>query len=86
MERRWRWCRKISKFIIVTPASVTWARALGLATTQRHGMSGANPPDVFPMALVAGLLFAVVGPIVYDRTHTLQLDDWRTGRVIRLRA
>jgi NADH-quinone oxidoreductase subunit M len=47
---------------------------LGLATLNVRGMSGAVL-QMFSHGIVASLLFAVVGRMVYDRTHTRQLDE-----------
>jgi NADH-quinone oxidoreductase subunit M len=47
---------------------------LGLATLNVIGMSGAIL-QMFSHGIVASLLFAVVGRMVYDRTHTRQLDE-----------
>jgi NADH-quinone oxidoreductase subunit M len=47
---------------------------LGLATLNTIGMSGAIL-QMFSHGIVASLLFAVVGRMVYDRTHTRQLDE-----------
>ncbi|HTS16429.1 MAG TPA: NADH-quinone oxidoreductase subunit M [Verrucomicrobiae bacterium] len=47
---------------------------LGLATLNLFGMSGAVL-QMFSHGIVASLLFAVVGRMVYDRTHTRQLDE-----------
>jgi NADH-quinone oxidoreductase subunit M len=47
---------------------------LGLATLNLVGMSGAIL-QMFSHGIVASLLFAVVGRMVYDRTHTRQLDE-----------
>jgi NADH-quinone oxidoreductase subunit M len=47
---------------------------LGLATLNVIGMSGAIL-QTFSHGVVASLLFAVVGRMVYDRTHTRQLDE-----------
>jgi NADH-quinone oxidoreductase subunit M len=47
---------------------------LGLATLDLVGMSGAIL-QMFSHGIVASLLFAVVGRMVYDRTHTRQLDE-----------
>jgi NADH-quinone oxidoreductase subunit M len=47
---------------------------LGLATLNLIGMSGAVL-QMFSHGVVASLLFAVVGRMVYDRTHTRQLDE-----------
>ena len=45
---------------------------LGLMTLNRIGLSGAVL-QMFSHGIVAGLLFAVVGRMVYDRTHTRDL-------------
>ena len=47
---------------------------LGLATLNVTGMSGAIL-QMFSHGVVASLLFAVVGRMIYDRTHTRQLDE-----------
>lgn len=47
---------------------------LGLATLNLAGLSGAVL-QMFSHGIVAGLLFAVVGRLVYDRTHTRELDQ-----------
>ena len=47
---------------------------LGLATLNLTGVSGAVL-QMFSHGIVASLLFAVVGRMVYDRTHTRQLDE-----------
>ena len=47
---------------------------LGLATLSVTGMSGAIL-QMFSHGVVASLLFAVVGRMIYDRTHTRQLDE-----------
>jgi NADH-quinone oxidoreductase subunit M len=46
---------------------------LGLMTLQTVGLSGAVL-QMFSHGILAGLLFAVVGRMVYDRTHTRDLD------------
>jgi NADH-quinone oxidoreductase subunit M len=46
---------------------------LGLMTLQTVGLSGAVL-QMFSHGIIAGLLFAVVGRMVYDRTHTRDLD------------
>jgi NADH-quinone oxidoreductase subunit M len=45
---------------------------LGLMTLNRIGMTGAVL-QMFSHGIIAGLLFAVVGRMVYDRTHTRDL-------------
>ncbi len=47
---------------------------LGLAAMNLAGVSGAVM-QMFSHGVVAGLLFATVGRMVYDRTHTRQLDE-----------
>jgi NADH-quinone oxidoreductase subunit M len=46
---------------------------LGLMTLSEIGLSGAVL-QMFSHGIIAGLLFAVVGRMVYDRTHTRDLD------------
>lgn len=47
---------------------------LGLMTLNRFGLSGAVL-QMFSHGILSGLLFAVVGRLVYDRTHTRQLVE-----------
>jgi NADH-quinone oxidoreductase subunit M len=47
---------------------------LGLMTLTQIGLSGAVV-QMFSHAVIAGLLFAVVGRMVYDRTHTRFLNE-----------
>jgi NADH-quinone oxidoreductase subunit M len=47
---------------------------LGLVTLNQIGMTGAVL-QMFSHGVIAGLLFAIVGRIVYDRTHTRQFGD-----------
>jgi len=47
---------------------------LGLLTLNAIGLSGAVL-QMFSHGVIAGLLFAVVGRMVYDRTHTRELAD-----------
>ena len=47
---------------------------LGLMTLNQIGMTGAVL-QMFSHGVLAGLLFAIVGRIVYDRTHTRQLAE-----------
>jgi len=47
---------------------------LGLVTLNEIGLSGAVL-QMFSHGIIAGLLFAVVGRMVYDRTHTRELDE-----------
>ena len=56
---------------------------LGLMTLNPIGLSGAVL-QMFSHGIIAGLLFAVVGRMVYDRTHTrdltaLQVDGLEPG-------
>src|SRR5207247_3929561 len=46
---------------------------LGLVTLNEIGLTGAVL-QMFSHGIIAGLLFAVVGRMVYDRTHTRDLD------------
>jgi NADH-quinone oxidoreductase subunit M len=50
---------------------------LGLMTLNAIGLSGAVL-QMFSHGIIAGLLFAVVGRMVYDRTHTRDLDQLQT--------
>ena len=47
---------------------------LGLATAQTLGVTGAVL-QMFSHGIIAGLLFAVVGRMIYPRTHTRYLDE-----------
>ena len=47
---------------------------LGLMTLNQVGVTGAVL-QMFSHGILAGLLFAIVGRVVYDRTHTRQLDE-----------
>jgi NADH-quinone oxidoreductase subunit M len=47
---------------------------LGLVTLNEIGLSGAVL-QMFSHGIIAGLLFGVVGRMVYDRTHTRDFDD-----------
>ncbi|MGB6974006.1 MAG: NADH-quinone oxidoreductase subunit M [Terracidiphilus sp.] len=47
---------------------------LGLMTLKQIGMTGAVL-QMFSHGILAGLLFAIVGRIVYERTHTRQLAE-----------
>src|SRR2546428_2734811 len=49
---------------------------LGLAAANATAVSGAVL-QMFSHGVIAGLLFAVVGRMVYERTHTRQLADLR---------
>ncbi len=50
---------------------------LGLVTLNQIGMTGAVL-QMFSHGVIAGLLFAIVGRIVYERTHTRQLAELET--------
>ena len=50
---------------------------LGLMTLKQIGVTGAVL-QMFSHGVIAGLLFAIVGRIVYDRTHTRQLAELET--------
>src|SRR6185369_1868988 len=56
---------------------------LGLMTLTTIGLNGAVL-QMFSHGVIAGLLFAVVGRMVYERTHTRKLDDLRTMPLHRL--
>ena len=56
---------------------------LGLAAANAQAVSGAVL-QMFSHGVIAGLLFAVVGRMVYDRTHTRKLADLRTMPLHRL--
>ena len=55
---------------------------LGLMTLNQIGVDGAVL-QMFSHGILAGLLFAIVGRIVYDRTHTRQLDELETMHLSR---
>ena len=50
---------------------------LGLMTLNQIGVTGAVM-QMFSHGIIAGLLFAIVGRIVYERTHTRQLAELET--------
>jgi NADH-quinone oxidoreductase subunit M len=56
---------------------------LGLAAANPRAVGGAVL-QMFSHGIVAGLLFAVVGRMVYDRTHTRRLEDLRALPLHRL--
>lgn len=56
---------------------------LGLMTLNLIGLGGAVL-QMFSHGIIAGLLFAVVGRMVYDRTHTRMLNDLAGMRLSRL--
>lgn len=56
---------------------------LGLAAANPQAVAGAVL-QMFSHGVIAGLLFAVVGRLVYDRTHTRQLEDLRKLPLHRL--
>jgi NADH-quinone oxidoreductase subunit M len=55
---------------------------LGLMTLNQIGMTGAVL-QMFSHGIIAGLLFAIVGRIVYERTHTRQLAELETMHLSR---
>ncbi len=55
---------------------------LGLMTLNQIGMTGAVF-QMFSHGVLAGLLFAIVGRIVYERTHTRRLADLETMHLSR---
>jgi NADH-quinone oxidoreductase subunit M len=56
---------------------------LGLAAANLQAMSGAVL-QMFSHGVIAGLLFAVVGRMVYDRTHTRKLEELRVMPLYKL--
>ncbi len=56
---------------------------LGLAAANSQSVSGAVL-QMFSHGVIAGLLFAVVGRMVYERTHTRQMADLRALPLHRL--
>src|ERR1051326_7669321 len=56
---------------------------LGLMTLNQIGLSGAVL-QMFSHGIIAGLLFAVVGRMVYDRTHTRELGELQGMQLNRL--
>ena len=56
---------------------------LGLAAADARAVSGAVL-QMFSHGVIAGLLFAVVGRMVYDRTHTRRLSELRTIPLYRI--
>lgn len=56
---------------------------LGIAAANAQAVSGAVL-QMFSHGVIAGLLFAVVGRMVYDRTHTRKLSDLRAMPMYRL--
>lgn len=56
---------------------------LGLMTLQQIGLDGAVL-QMFSHAVLAGLLFAIVGRMVYDRTHTRDLSMLETMHLSKL--
>jgi NADH-quinone oxidoreductase subunit M len=55
---------------------------LGLVTLNQIGVTGAVL-QMFSHGIIAGLLFAIVGRIVYERTHTRQLAELETMHLSR---
>jgi NADH-quinone oxidoreductase subunit M len=55
---------------------------LGLMTLNQIGLDGAVL-QMFSHGVIAGLLFAIVGRIVYERTHTRQLPELETMHLAR---
>ncbi len=56
---------------------------LGLMTLQQIGLDGAVL-QMFSHGILAGLLFAVVGRMVYDRTHTRDLSELETMHLSKI--
>jgi len=55
---------------------------LGLMTLNQIGLDGAVL-QMFSHGIIAGLLFAIVGRVVYDRTHTRQFAELETMHLAR---
>jgi NADH-quinone oxidoreductase subunit M len=55
---------------------------LGLMTLNQIGLTGAVL-QMYSHGVIAGLLFAIVGRIVYDRTHTRQFGDLERMHLLR---
>jgi NADH-quinone oxidoreductase subunit M len=55
---------------------------LGLLTLNQIGMTGAVL-QMFSHGIIAGLLFGIVGRVVYERTHTRQLAELETMHLSR---
>src|SRR5258707_7978863 len=55
---------------------------LGLMTLNRVGLSGAVL-QMFSHGVIAGLLFGVVGRMVYSRTHTRDLGELESLQLAR---
>jgi NADH-quinone oxidoreductase subunit M len=55
---------------------------LGLMTLNQIGLTGAVL-QMYSHGVIAGLLFAIVGRIVYDRTHTRQFADLEQMHLLR---
>lgn len=55
---------------------------LGLMTLNQIGLTGAVL-QMFSHGIIAGLLFAIVGRVVYDRTHTRQFADLESMHLAR---
>lgn len=69
------WTQKDFKFVIgYSSVSHMGFVMLGLASLNLVGLSGAVL-QMFSHGVIAGLLFAVVGRMVYSRTHTRDLDE-----------
>src|ERR1044072_2039156 len=56
---------------------------LGLVTLNQIGLSGAVL-QMFSHGIVAGLLFAVVGRMVYERSHTRDLSELEKMRLFKI--
>src|ERR1017187_3090859 len=69
-----------------TPASATWASCSSASsrpsTLNQIGVAAAGL-KMLSHGVITGLLFAIVGRIVYDRTHTRQLAELETMHLSR---
>jgi NADH-quinone oxidoreductase subunit M len=72
------WTQKDFKYVIgYSSVSHMGFVLLGFATLDLVGLSGAVL-QMFSHGIIAGLLFAVVGRMVYARTHTRMIDELKT--------
>jgi len=75
------WVQRDFKFVIgYSSVSHMGFVLLGLVTLTTIGLSGAVL-QMFSHGIIAGLLFAVVGRMVYDRTHTRMLTELQAMRL-----
>ena len=75
--------RDIKKLVAYSSVSHMGFVMLGLAAANTQAVAGAVL-QMFSHGVIAGLLFAVVGRMIYERTHTRQLGDLRRLPLHRL--